>query len=767
MDASQITALRQKQNTVYQHRSQTVDASTQIWRNQIQSSKYIKGVATCTGLQNTNVPTEASSADAKGIAWYGGGGKQMNIMTGSSQQYPSVFRGAAGSAVNTYSSENILLQKAGRVYCSDLINDENAPYIITPSCYTTSTNGPTQDNQSPSVNNNANPYLPAFDTFYQFKNKLTTGPVPDQNLKHFVQVCDGCVMTPPSAPIRLAWPALITGADDNSYAIANDVAFDTYGRNPQHPLGNRTFMAGSFVGTINFFNGGTYDTSAAQLVPQYTLQEDLGTIDGFISAYDDTGLFLWATAIRSRGGVLSEAYSTAVDQTGVYICGYFTNTVEFYDGNTIAPLQPAGTGVATLTTATVGLFLAKWSLDGRFLWKTMVDNVNDNYNIGATQVNMFSTSQLALNGTQIYLANYFMGTATVYNANGTGQISLTTTSPTHQHGFLVQFNSSTGMVQWATQLNSSDGTASSNALGLACDADNVYVSGGFYKTMTYYNTRSSTGTFVAQGTLATQEGHNRSLYVAAYSTLGAFLWINQADSVVSFYVCDGVRLSVDRTGVYVLGMYSIGLNVYLNPYTGSYGTRTTLTNLGANPTALNLAVVKYNFNGTVAWLNKINGVYTSTNSATINVGASLAADGAGVYVTGTMDNAPLYIYHATPASDPPVSATVLQPINTTQPVDPNALPILDLFLTRMSAQTGAVSWATKAGRVNSTAGSYGLYTNSSKVTLAGFAVGPIDLYQAPALSQQPTQIAMTLTPLSTANYFSFAANYNIAGQLIQ
>ena len=189
MDASQITKLRQKQNTVYTNRSQTVDSSTMIWRNQIQSSKYIKGVATCTGLQQTDVPTEAVCYNGNGTFSFGGGGKQMTLATGSTQQYSSVYRGASGSASQTYSSDKILLQKAGRAYCAELINDQD-PYTITPACYTTNTNGPSAANPSPSVNNqDSNPYLPPFDTYYQFKNKLNTLPMPDQNQKHNIAPC--------------------------------------------------------------------------------------------------------------------------------------------------------------------------------------------------------------------------------------------------------------------------------------------------------------------------------------------------------------------------------------------------------------------------------------------------------------------------------------------------------------------------------------------------------------------------------------------------
>ncbi len=210
MDASKITELLQKQNTKYINRCQTIDSSTLTWMNQIQSSKYIKGVKTCNGEQNCNIPTQAVCSDNNGICSFGGQGKQTTIITGSTQQYPNVLSGASGSASQIYSSDNIILQKAGNNLCG-VPNTSPAPqnsYVQLPSCYCVNTNGPFQsissDLQNPNVpgnstitgnpdnlpiNNQSNPYLPAFDTYYRFKNPQCNFPVQDQNQKHFVKIC--------------------------------------------------------------------------------------------------------------------------------------------------------------------------------------------------------------------------------------------------------------------------------------------------------------------------------------------------------------------------------------------------------------------------------------------------------------------------------------------------------------------------------------------------------------------------------------------------
>jgi hypothetical protein len=206
MDASQITKLLQKQNTRYINRCQTVDASTLIWKNQIQSSKYIKGVPTCEGEQNCNIPTNPNCSDGNGICSFGGGGRTTSIQSGSPQKFLSVLAGAAGSGAEVYSSERIILQQAGKQSCG-VPGVNPAPtnsYVVlpggnpltsnaslqTPSCsyICSNTNGPVNGSDVP-INNNLNPYLPPFDTYYSMKNPQCNFPVQDQNQKHFVKEC--------------------------------------------------------------------------------------------------------------------------------------------------------------------------------------------------------------------------------------------------------------------------------------------------------------------------------------------------------------------------------------------------------------------------------------------------------------------------------------------------------------------------------------------------------------------------------------------------
>ena len=592
----------------------------------------------------------------------------------------------------------------------------------------------------------------------------------DKNLKHFVEVCDGCVQTIPSPPPHPSWPALILGADPSSYSIGNGISFDR--TQLQNGL---TYTTGAFVGTMQFYHGGV--TDPAQEDYAFCLKDTTGNTQTYVAAYTaSTGRLKWATAVYGRNGaLLTQGYSVSQDQSGVYVTGYFTGSVEFYSAT--PPTGPPailqhreGSGKLLTSTALSSLFLAKWDPTGRLLWATHIDNVNDILNSGALQILQFSSNQVASNGAMVFLCNYYQGTTTVYNANGTMAIQMTSISSTHQQGFLTGFNAVTGAFAWATTFNSEDTTASSVAIGLACDQNNVYVSGGFVKTMTYYNTRTTTptldSTFVAQGTLVTQNpsalnpAPNRSAFLAAYSaSLGTHLWINQLDAFQRQAPCDAVRLSVDQSGVYLLTVFSNGVYVY--PNAGSYAGAVTLTNLPLS-ISKNLGIVKYTHAGSVIWLNKITNFSLGSTTADYYMGASIVADHQSLAITGTMDVSPITLYEAN-TNDPPVEAMTLQPLNTSH-VDEGIYPLTDTFVALFTANSGQLKWATILGHTGVPAAAYAVATNSSKTMIAAYGVGPIDLYSAASSLVQPTKIAKTLT--ASTNYYSFIATYDHNGQVI-
>jgi hypothetical protein len=767
MDASQITKLRQKQNTVVLNRSQTVDSSTMIWRNQIQSSKYIKGVATCTGLRETDVPTEAICPNGNGTFSFGGGGKQMTLATGSTQQYPSVYRGASGSASQTYSSDKILLQKAGRAYCAELISDQD-PYTILPSCYSSNTNGPSAANPNPAINNqDSNPYLPPFDTHYQFKNKLITHPIPDQNQKHIVKKCGDCVMQPYETPARGAWPALIIGENDNSYVISDSVSYN-----------ETTFTTGTFTGSIRIYNGGITDTTTA--APVITLvQSNINVQDAFVVVYNKYGVVQWATAIKTRAGSLTQGFSLTSDTTGLYVSGYFSGQIEYYDGMISGTMDPAqGTGKGTLTTTNAAaLFIIKYSLKGLLQWSNMIDNISANVYITPYGISQAAKTGIATNGSHLYVCSYFTSATNVYNANGLAQptsvqIALTTQN-NRQQGMIVQYDTAQGAVQWATRFDSANVNSKSDALSIACDAEGVYVGGGFSNTFNYYNTRSTTGVFVSQGTLTNNisipVNTHTSMYLISYSTNGTYQWINQVDSTTLDYPSSAISISIDNTGLYALVPFQDGVNIYRNPYMGSYGPYTVVADSTATSVTANMAILKYTINnaniannGKLAWINKILHIANSSTGAEFYNGFSIVSNVSSLYITGGMVNTSLILYNSAAATDPLPSVATLNSINPTQG---GLNTILDMFLLKYSTDDGVLQWTTIGGGLLSTTMPYSVSSDYGLVMVSGAASGPISFYDSNRLNQ-PTVVGGSLTPATDLPYYSYVAVFTLEGKYV-
>jgi hypothetical protein len=751
MDASKITELRQKQNTVYLHRSNTVDSSTMTWRNQIQSSKYIKGVATCTGLQNTDVPTEAVCPNGDGTFSFGGGGKQMTLTTGSSQQYPSVYRGAAGSASAVYSSDKILLQKAGRAYCAELITDQDA-YTIIPNNVTVNTNGPTSANPNPSINNqDTNPYLPPFDTYHQFKNPQA--PMIDQNQKHYVQYCDGCVVEP--IVTRYGWPLWMVGIPDSRMELSSRIISNSVTYN-----GDSVFVTGTFLGTINVYDG--TPTPPAMGPPTIVMTSESINLDAFLIKYDQSGKIQWFTTMKTVAGTQTTGYSIAVDATGIYVSGYTDGTINLYHAISRESYTVYGPIISSLSTVSSALFVLKYTLSGYLQWVTLVDHVESQtlpppYEGEPSprndpQISPMQMSQLCVDGKHVYVCNYFNTTATVYNSNGVLPLTMDNSIPLASmsystQAFLVQYNAETGATSWATQLLGDDITfnGTTRTGGLVCDANNVYMSGFFNTAAVCYDAVTPGSPTLGAIRYKISNGSDNGMFIMSYSKTGIVQWINQGNILGTSFIPTGIQLTMDASGVYVVFPFSDVISLNNNPGGGSF---VQLINPGVN--TYNLGIVKYTLAGSIVWVNKILDVdRIDTN------GFSLSSDGSALYVTGGFGQNTIRLYNAL-AINPTIQAATL----STAGGDTST----NAFLIKYNL-LGALQWSTIIGRINNYAYGYRVLSNTNNIYLTGAALGAVDLYHSNGLAQ-PTKIAISLVPNAGTYYYSYVIKYDHNGQVV-
>jgi hypothetical protein len=442
-------------------------------------------------------------------------------------------------------------------------------------------------------------------------------------------------------------------------------------------------------------------------------------------------------------------------------------------------MDPAqGTGRGTLTTTnTAALFIIKYNLNGLLVWTNMIDNISANSYITPHGINQAAKTGIATNGSQLYVCSYFTSSASVYNANGYSQptsvqLALTTQN-NRQQGMIVQYDTAQGAVQWATRFDSANPNSKSDALSIVCDAAGVYVGGGFSHTFNYYNTRSTTGAFVSQGTLTNNVSipvnTYTSMYLISYSTNGTYQWINQVDSTTIAYSSSAISLAMDSTGVYTLVPFRDGVNVYRNPYMGSYGPYTVVTDSTATFVTANMAILKYTINnaniannGKLAWINKILHMSNTSTGAEMYNGFSIYSDSSSLFITGGLINSTLILYNSAAATDPLPSVATLSPINTTQG---SGNAIMDMFLLKYTTDNGVLQWTTIGGGLLSTAMSYSVSSDYGMVAISGAAAGKISFYDSNRLNQ-PTVIGGSLTPATDVQYYSYVAVFTLDGKYI-
>ena len=745
MDASKITELLQKQNTVYINRRNTVDASTMTWRNQIQSSKYIKGVTTCSGLQNTDVPTQAVCPNGDGTFSFGGRGKGTALATGSSQHFLNVYSGAAGSASEVYSSDKILLQKAGRQYCAELITDQDA-YTILPKCTTVNTNGPTSDNPNPAINNqDTNPYLPPFDTHYKFKNPQP--PIIDQNQKHFVQSCNGCVIEP--VVTRYGWPLLMVGSTSGARIISNSITYN----------GDSVFAVGTFSGTIRAYDGTPVQHSPDDH-PTIMFTSVTDNLDAFIIKYDQAGKIQWYTTIQTTTGTQTTAYSVTVDTTGIYVSGYMDGPINIYNGITRVNNMVYGPIVSSLTPVNPALFVVKYDLTGYFLWSTMVDGIMSQAGPAGPEIQPTLMSQVCVNGNNVYLCNSIdstLASVSVYGSDGLSALTLNNEgNGDSQQAFLVQYNATTGMTNWATRMTGSTVASypgTTNATGLVCDSNNVYITGYYNNTANYYNAVTPASPAFGASQAIITNGINNGMYIAAYSKTGAFQWVNTGNINSFSFISMGIQLTVDATGVYVIVPFPNAISFNKNPQPPGGGTSIQLINIGGANT-YNVGIVKYDLTGSLVWINKILNVDNGSGNVATN-GFSLSSDGSALYVTGGFGQNTIGLYNSSTTGDPAPQAATLSTAGDTN---------TNTFLIKYSL-LGTLQWSTIIGRSGSYANGFDVASNTNMIYLTGTANGPVDLYNSNGLSQ-PNKIASSLIPGAGLFYYAYVVKYDYNGQVV-
>lgn len=326
------------------------------------------------------------------------------------------------------------------------------------------------------------------------------------------------------------------------------------------------------------------------------------------------------------------AYDVEVDSLGnTYVGGNFQGTIDFNPGPGVSNLTATGGGW--------DIFLAKYDVNGNYLWAFKIPGVGGNDVINHIAVDSKG---------DCYITGWFAGTNVDFDP-GAGVANV---SSGGGNDIFVAKYTANGNYQWAFAIGK---TGADVGNGIAVDASgNCYVTGNFSGSNVSFNPAAGTA-------LLSSSGGSSDAFVAKYSTNGLYQW---AFTIGNTGADIGWGVAVDmNSDVYITGNFS-GTNVDFDP-------ASTTATISSNSGSSDIYVAKYTSAGNYLWAIKAGG-----NSS--DIGFAIAVDFLGnAYVSGT--------FQGTSDFDPSASSANI----TSSGSD-------DIFVAKYTA-SGNYAWAFKIG----------------------------------------------------------------------
>ncbi|UOQ71416.1 T9SS type A sorting domain-containing protein [Hymenobacter cellulosilyticus] len=338
--------------------------------------------------------------------------------------------------------------------------------------------------------------------------------------------------------------------------------------------GNSVYVTGSFIGSISF--GGTTLTNSATTIDS----------DVFVAKLTDAGTTASWTWAQQAGGTLDDyAGAVVVNGPNIYLSGTSRRQATF--------------GGISINNPAANVFVAKMVDAGPTAAFTWVKSSGGS--------GLERAPALAMSGSSLYVAGVFYDT-TIF-----GTTTLTNASPGNPDLFVAKLTDAgtSASFEWA---RSAGGPEYDEALALAVNGANVYVSGYFHSSSisfgatTLANANTNPGFFTPD------------VFVAKLTDAGttaSWTWAQQAGGP---NIDEARALAVSGNQVYVTGSF--------NSASANFGA-TTLANIAADGTS-DIFVARLTdagSTGSITWAQQAGG----TNG---DVGRALTVRGTTVYVAG-------------------------------------------------------------------------------------------------------------------------------------
>jgi hypothetical protein len=271
---------------------------------------------------------------------------------------------------------------------------------------------------------------------------------------------------------------------------------------------NNIYMAGHFIGTVDFDTGSGVDEKTSN-----------GAYDVFITKYSSSGNYQWTKTFGGTGWDWGNSI-TLDSQNHIYIAGFFNNTVDF---------DP---GIGTDQKISVGsddIFIVKFDTQGNYYWARTVGGIGSDM---GNSIAIDSSDNIYISGGFSDTADFDPGTETdSRTSNGSNDI------------FLTKYDEQ-GNCLW-TKTTGGAGSDFSRSVEIN-RSDNVYIAGTFNETVDF-NPESETDSKSSIGSYDS--------FITKYDFSGNYLWTKISGGTSMDL---GVSIVADSQG-----------NIYTNGYFNS------------------------------------------------------------------------------------------------------------------------------------------------------------------------------------------------------
>ncbi|MCA0383664.1 MAG: gliding motility-associated C-terminal domain-containing protein [Bacteroidetes bacterium] len=228
-----------------------------------------------------------------------------------------------------------------------------------------------------------------------------------------------------------------------------------------------------------------------------------GYMNALVVKFDTDGNLVWAKDFGGPGDTGAEATCIAINQQNeIVVCGNFNNTVDFNPGQGVYNITSSGHSKS---------FVVKLDEQGDFLLAVEFGNATEIYHgISVTDAEFDKQNNLVLTGGFFGTCDFDPGRSTYTLQSSTGSF---------RDGFICKFSNDLTGLLWAKAFSQSGGyNQYLTPMGIAIDANNHVIAGGFFNGNFDFNPGTENFSFVSKG---------EDWFVLKLDDKGDFLWAKQ------------------------------------------------------------------------------------------------------------------------------------------------------------------------------------------------------------------------------------------------